>query len=458
MKLVICANRLPLTIKRTDKHKFSYSQTSGGLVTGIKSLAEKIKFTWYGNISGQIFDEIDKSVITEDAKEQFDSVPIFIDPELNDLCYDGFCNAILWPTIHSFPDNVCFTFKEYDAYKKYNRIFAEEILKDVEDGDIVWIHDYHLMLVSQIIKERKPNVKIMFFLHTAFCAPDHLRNLLCAEELLESLSKCDIVGFHTPQYATNFILSLKSYNIERIPEVRAVSIGIEPDMFREELKRDECKKFVEKYKNIFGDKKVILGVDRTDYIKGMPQRFKGIEVFLKRNEENAKNCLFLQVAIPSRQGVREYAGYVEQVNMQVEKINSTCGKINETAIKMIFGSVGFSELCALYSLADCILITSVTDGMNLVAMEYIACQDQKKGSVILSKFAGAACTLQGAILHNSNNTEKIADAIEKGLTIDQQHREINYEINKKAINDFTSMGWAAQSLKRVCENWEDLKK
>lgn len=338
--------------------------------------------------------------------------------------------------------------------EKYNEIFAEKILDFSGDDDIVWVHDYHLMRVPEIIRRKRPNMKIMFFLHTAFCEPSNLSKLLCAEEILRSLSHCDIVGVHTPEYAGNFILALKEYKIERMPQTRAISIGIEPKIFRNCLETEEAKNYIKKYSELYKGKKIILGVDRTDYIKGMPQRFKGIERFFERNKEDADKYVFLQVAIPSRLGVKEYSAYIEQINGQIEHINSTVGNISHTPVQMIFDSVSFPELCALYAVADAILITSVMDGMNLVAMEYIACQDQKKGSVILSEFTGATCTLVWSVFHNANNSEEIAIAIEKALGLTEEEKTKNHNENKRAVDSFTSIGWAAQSLKRVCPDWE----
>lgn len=226
-------------------------------------------------------------------------------------------------------------------------------------------------------------------------------------------------------------------------------------MFRDALKTKETQDFVKKYKEMYKGKKIVLGVDRTDYIKGIPQRFKSIERFLEKQKDKVEEYVFLQVAIPSRISVKEYSAYVEQINKQIEQVNSKYGSISYTPIQMIFNSVSFEELCALYSVADAILITSVMDGMNLVAMEYIACQDEKCGSVILSEFTGATCTLIGSIFHNANSTEEIADALVVGLNLSEEERKKNHEMNRNAIDKFTSMGWAAQSLDRVCPEWKE---
>ncbi|KAL6120836.1 hypothetical protein NUSPORA_02361 [Nucleospora cyclopteri] len=456
MKLIICSNRLPLTIKKQGK-SFSYKKTSGGLVTGIESLSRHIDFVWFGNISGMKLNSSEKEEIKKTTLKEYNSIPVFIDPILNKLCYNGFCNSILWPCLHSFPDDVCFTTKEYEAYKEYNQIFADKILEIAEDDDIVWAHDYHLMLLPEIIKKRNKSIKVMFFLHTAFCEPANLLPLMCAKEILTSVSYADVVGFHTPNYASNFSAALKEYKIERTPIIRAISIGIDPEMFKKELEKEECKKRIREIKKIYKDKKIVLGVDRTDYIKGMPQKFKGIERFYKRmatDSKNKHNVVFIQIAIPSRLSVKEYSAYVKEINGQIQHINGTVGDVNTTPIKMRFGSVSFTELCALYAASDAILISSIIDGMNLVAMEYVACQNDNKGTVILSEFTGAMITLQGSIIFNPNNSEEIALAIEKALEIPSEKREKNHRINITAVNKFTSVGWATESLNCISADWK----
>jgi trehalose 6-phosphate synthase len=464
MKLIVVSNRLPITVSKNDSSSFNYKKTSGGLVTGIESLSKHLDFIWLGNISGMDLSEKDKKVISTDCWDKFKSVPVFISPELNSLSYDGFCNAILWPVLHSFYDDVCFTLPEYEAYREYNRIFAESILDIAENGDIVWVHDYHLMLVPEIIKKKNPNVKVMFYLHIPFCEPHLLKPLLCAGDIVKSICQCDLISFHMPDYALNFtqaaleLLGSGNGGVKG-KNVKAIPIGIDPEMFHKCLKEPETIQKIQEIKKRYEGKKIILGVDRTDYIKGLPFKVKGFQRFLERNPELSDKVVLLQIAIPSRQCVTEYSSYVIKMNEIITQTNGSIGNISSTPIHFLYNSVSFSELCALYAVSDMMLITSIIDGFNLVALEYVACQDEKEGVVLLSKFAGAASTIQGCIEFNPANTEEIAETIEKGLKLTKEERKRRHLSNKKNIEQFTSVKWAEDNLKFIKEDWkEELKR
>lgn len=452
MKLIVVSNRLPITVS-SDENGFKYKKTSGGLVTGIESLSNHIDFVWMGNVSGIELTEENKSKITKDCWDKFTSVPVFLSPELNDLSYNGFCNGILWPAIHSFPDNVKFGEAEYEGYKEYNRIFANRILDMAEDNDIIWVHDYHLMLVPEMLRKENKTLKIMFFLHTAFAEVSNLKSLICIEDLLRGISASDVISFHLPEYSLNFRDAVRNLGIETKAAIKALPIGIDPEMFRKCLDESETKDKIKEFKTKFAGKKIILGVDRTDYIKGLPHKMKGFQSFLKRNPGKEKEVVLLQIAIPSRPDVMEYSAYVSQVNEIVTETNGSYGDITTTPIHFLFGSVPFTELCALYAVADCVLITSIIDGMNLVALEYVSCQDKNKGVVILSKFAGALTTLQGSVSHNPCNTEEIAEAIEQALSLSEDEREVRHKMNKRNIDLFTSVKWAEDNLGYVYSDW-----
>lgn len=453
MKLIVVSNRLPITVTKSSEG-FEYKKTSGGLVTGIESLSAHMDFVWMGNISGLELTEENKKQITKDCWEKFTSVPVFVAQEINSKSYDGFCNAILWPALHSFPDDVCFTYPEYDAYKEYNRVIASRILETAEDGDIVWVHDYHLMLVPEILKKANPTLRIMFFLHTAFTEPSNLKPLICKDELLRGISASDVVSFHLPDYAINFKDAIEEAGIVSSGKIKAAPIGIDPEMFRKCLEERETQDKMSQFRKRFEGKKIVLGVDRTDYIKGIPHKMKGFQRFLERNPDMRSGIVLLQIAIPSRLNVREYSSYVSRIGEIVTETNGKIGDIASTPIHFLFNSVSFSELCAIYAISDMVLITSIMDGMNLVACEYVACQDENNGVVVLSKYAGALSTLHGSIEHNPNNTEEIAEAIERALKLTKEERRTRHEKNRRNIDIFTAVRWAENNLKHVFKDWK----
>lgn len=453
MKLLVISNRLPLTIKK-GKNGFEYTRTSGGLVTGLKSINDKIRFKWLGNISGAELNEEEKDVIKRDCWEKFHSIPVFIDSELNNDCYNGFCNAILWPIIHSFKDDVAFTIKNYNAYVEYNRIFCDKVCETVEDGDIVWVHDYHLMLLPEMLKKRsKKDFKVMFFLHTPFPPAEIMETLACRREIVSGMAHSDLIAFHSFDYAINFHDTCIANHIEAKTKLDAIPIGIDPEMFRNMLKEKKTVERIKEIKQMFKGKKILLGVDRTDYIKGMPHRFKGFHRFLEKYPEFIGKVVFLQVGVPSRTNVKEYSSYTNKLNELASEVNSKIGPIEATHIYFLNRSVEFGELCALYAASDVLLVTSLIDGMNLVALEYVSCQDENKGVLLLSENAGASTTLSAALEINSWNTEEIADGIQKAIMMPMEERSERHEINKKAVDVFTSVEWAERNLDGLCDGW-----
>jgi trehalose 6-phosphate synthase len=515
MKLIIVSNRLPVSPRRTNSG-FDYKHSSGGLATGLKSINTKIKFQWFGNLSSEGMSDSDKDVIRKDCNTKFNLHPIFIDPSLNEDSYNGFCNGILWPMLHYFSDDLVVTDKYYKAYLEYNEIFCKEILKETEDGDIIWVHDYHLTLLPKMIRDIKGDkVKLMFFLHTSFPSSISFNKLYCRREILEGILASDVVSFHSYEYVANFMDCIVKNNLEGIfydvqdtktlkkedekkisinrdkkedekkisinrdkkedeninkkeqeninknhkVSINAIPIGIDPNIFIDCINTEDTQKEIEYFREKFKGKKIILGVDRSDYIKGIPHRIQGYSQFLDKYPEYRDTSVFLQIGVPSRTGVKEYKGYTDCINRLVSDTNSTIGGIEKTNIYLLNDSVDFSTLCALYYVSNVLLVTSLRDGMNLVAMEYISCNFDTKGVLILSEFTGVSSTLPGSLSINPWNTEEICESIKTALEMDEEERIRRYEINNKNVSQFTSFRWAEENLSILGSSWEeDIKK
>lgn len=453
MKLIVVSNRLPITLKRTD-NGFDYIHSAGGLVTGLQSINSRIKFKWFGNLSSKGLSDKDKDTIYNDCRTKYNFYPIFIDPELNEKTYNKFCNGILWPMLHYFCDDMVVVDKYYEAYKTYNKIFCQAILKEAEDDDIIWVHDYHLMLLPEIIREYKKNIKIMFFLHTTFPSSISFNKLGCRKELLEGMLAANLISFHSHEYVANFIECCKANGLSCNSKVDAIPIGIDPNIFTKCLKEDKTKERIEYFKDKFKNKTIILGVDRSDYIKGIPNRVAGFKRFLEKYPDYKNNTVFLQISVPSRMGVVEYKGYVNCINNLVSGTNSTIGDVDSTNIYLLNNSVDFNTLCALYYISDALLITSLRDGMNLVALEYISCSYDTQGILVLSEFTGVSSTLPGCVSVNPWNTESICEGLKEALEMSKKERERRYKINKDNVYKFTSFKWAEDNLDMLDENWE----
>lgn len=370
---------------------------------------------------------------------------------------------------HYHPGEITFEESAWQAYTEANRLFAKAIAEEVQDGDLIWVHDYHLMLLPQMLREeigsKKSNVKIGFFLHTPFPSSEIYRILPVRNQVLLGVLHCDLIGFHTYDYARHFlsscsrILGLKTTpnGVEfegKIVTVGAFPIGIDPEKFDEGMRKENVKKRIAVLEDKFKGVKLMVGVDRLDYIKGVPQKLHALEVFLTDHPEWIGKVVLVQVAVPSRQDVEEYQNLRAVVNELVGRINGKFGKckhyllctnvvltsagtVEFMPIHFMHKSVNFDELIALYAVSDVCLVSSTRDGMNLVSYEYIATQEKRNGVLVLSEFTGAAQSLNGSILVNPWNTEELAGAMQEAVTMTKEQRKINFSKLDKYVRKYT---------------------
>lgn len=359
----------------------------------------------------------------------------------------------------------------WDAYTVANRLFAKAIAAEVQDGDMVWIHDYHLMLLPAMLREELRNqaqfsnnsgtndeanpvkhVSIGFFLHTPFPSSEIYRILPVRREILLGVLSCDLIGFHTYDYVRHFLSAVtRILGLPTLPNavlyrgrtitVSAFPIGIDVDKFKEGLTQKPVKDRIAELSKKFDGVKIIVGVDRLDYIKGVPQKLHAFEVFLHEHPEWIGKVVLVQVAVPSRQDVEEYQNLRAVVNELVGRINGKFGTIEFTPIHFLHMSIDFSELISLYAISDVCLVSSTRDGMNLVSYEYIASQQNHYGTLILSEFAGAAQGLTGAIIVNPWNIEELAKSINEALTMPEAKKKRDFKRLYAYISKFTSSFW-----------------
>jgi trehalose 6-phosphate synthase len=467
-RLLLVSNRLPITIKRSDEGKYDMSMSSGGLVSGLSGLSKTTTFQWYG-WPGLEVPEDETEGLNAQLKEKYNAVPVMLDDELADRHYNGFSNEIMWPLFHYHPGEITFDESAWDAYTEANRLFAKAVAKDVQDNDMVWVHDYHLMLMPAMLREElgntKKNVKIGFFLHTPFPSSEIYRILPVRNEILLGVLHCDLIGFHTYDYARHFLsscsrilgLATTPNGVEfqgKVVTVGAFPIGIDPEKFDEGLQKPKVQERIAALEKKFQGVKLIVGVDRLDYIKGVPQKLHALEVFLTEHPEWIGKVVLVQVAVPSRQDVEEYQNLRAVVNELVGRINGKFGTIEFMPIHFMHKSVSFDELIALYAVSDVCLVSSTRDGMNLVSYEYIATQEKRHGVMILSEFTGAAQSLNGSLIVNPWNTEELADAIHDAVTMGDEQRSLNYQKLSKYVRKYTSAWWGESfvtELRRISE-------
>ncbi|KAF2835728.1 glycosyltransferase family 20 protein [Patellaria atrata CBS 101060] len=470
-RLLLISNRLPITIKRSEDGKYDFSMSSGGLVTGLSGLSKSTTFQWYG-WPGLEVPENEVPLLKRRLKEKYNAIPIMLEDELADRHYNGFSNSILWPLFHYHPGEITFDESAWRGYTEANRIFAKTVAADIQDNDLVWIHDYHLMLLPSMLREEigdtKKNVKLGFFLHTPFPSSEIYRILPVRNEILIGILHCDLIGFHTYDYARHYLsscsrilgLSTTPNGVEfqnRLITVGAFPIGIDPEKFEEGLRKPKVQERIAALERKFEGMKLIVGVDRLDYIKGVPQKLHALEIFLTEHPDWIGRVVLVQVAVPSRGDVEEYQNLRAVVNELVGRINGKFGTIEYTPIHFMHQSVAFDELIALYAVSDVCLVSSTRDGMNLVSYEYITTQKKRHGALILSEFTGAAQSLNGSLIVNPWNTEELADALHDAVTMGDEQRASNYQKLANYVTKYTSAWWGesfVQELTRVSRRAE----
>ncbi|KAI6690270.1 hypothetical protein NL676_027098 [Syzygium grande] len=458
-RLLVVANRLPVSAVRRGEDSWSLEMSGGGLVTALLGV-KGFEARWIGWAGVNVPDEIGQRALT-DALAQKKCIPVFLDEEIVHQYYNGYCNNILWPLFHYLglpqEDRLATTRSfqsQFTAYKKANQMFADVVSKHYEDGDVVWCHDYHLMFLPKCLKEYNTDMKVGWFLHTPFPSSEIHRTLPSRSELLRSVLAADLVGFHTYDYARHFVSACtRILGLEGTPEgvedqgrltrVAAFPIGIDADRFIRALDNQPVKEHIKELKERFAGRKVMLGVDRLDMIKGIPQKILAFEKFLEENSDWHDKVVLLQIAVPTRTDVPEYQKLTSQVHEIVGRINGRFGTLTAVPIHHLDRSLDFHKLCALYAVTDVALVTSVRDGMNLVSYEFVACQDAKKGVLILSEFAGAAQSLgAGAILVNPWNITEVAASIAQALNMPAEEREKRHQHNYMHVTTHTAQEWA----------------
>eukprot|EP00917_Polyrhabdina_sp_WS-2016_P014443 GHVP01031564.1.p1 GENE.GHVP01031564.1~~GHVP01031564.1.p1 ORF type:complete len:844 (-),score=153.51 GHVP01031564.1:52-2583(-) len=460
-KTIIVANRIPLTMKKVaESNTWTYTKSSGGLVAALTGLKKEMEFLWVG-WPGMWIEEEDRSIVEEDLQTKHACIPVYLTPGIVDGFYNGFSNKIMWPLCHYLNTDIDFDEDSWVSYKKANVEFAQKIIEVAEEGDSIWIHDYHLTLLPKLLRDfLKKKVTIGFFYHIPFPSSEIYRTLPVRRDTLEGILASDLIGFHTYEYAKHFLDSCtKILGLEttintvtfdgRIIEVKPFPIGIDPSSFKSRLKTDKVNNRIKELESHFLGKKIFIGVDRLDYIKGLPNKLYAFDYFLKEHPEYKNNSILIQIAVPSRTDVDEYKKLNIQCNELTGEINGRYGIVEFSPVHFLNQSIDLDELTALYAIADVCVVTSLRDGMNLVSYEFIASQEAKKGVLILSEFTGAAQALDGTILINPWNTKEVSDAYYESITISNDARIHNYEKMSKYVEKFTASYWGTHFIENL---------
>jgi trehalose 6-phosphate synthase/phosphatase len=467
-RLIIVSNRLPFQL--LEKHKqIQLKESDGGLVSALKSYFEnqqksdEFSSKWW--IGSADFPEVrwDKYRKQNNEKNDFEVEPIFIEKKIFNKFYNGFCNATLWPLFHYFPSFVEFDEETFKSYEAVNLIFADKLLTFLGPDDILWIHDYQLMLLPGMIREQRPDATIGFFLHIPFPSFEVFRMLHrpWKEKIVQGLLGADLIGFHTHEYVQHFLKTVQMVSgfdhqfrtiflHDRIVKADLFPLGIDFNKFQSSVKLPEVVSQRKAIRENFGDKKIIFSVDRLDYTKGITHRLSGFERFLEMNPEWREKVVFILVVVPSRQIISKYNERKKLIEEQIGRINGKYSSLQWQPVIYRYNHLSFTELCALYQVADVGLITPLRDGMNLVAKEYIAAQAEQ-GVLILSELAGAANEMGEAVLVNPMDKEEVSQAIITALTMPVIMQRQKMHSLQKRLQDYDVLHWMNDFLKQLDE-------
>ena len=459
-RLVVASARLPVAISPRvagSGGPWQVSASPGGLATALRAVAGRRPFLWIG-WPGAAVPEVERAAVASDIQDLGSgAVPIFLTGDEVEGWYEQLSNRVLWPLFHALPGPRRLTAGAWQRYVEVNETFAEAIAAHARPGDTVWIHDYQLALVPQLLRRRELDAAIGYFLHIPFPASETFRTLPMREEVLRGILGADFIGFHAYEYVAHFRSSiLRTLGVESEPELvalpthharmGALPIGIEPDEIAEVARRPECEAELEELRASYRGRKVVLGVDRLDYTKGLPQKLIAFEEMLEKNPDLRESVVFIQVAAPSRTGVAEYQRLRREIDELVGRVSGRFSSPSGSPLVYIHQNLPRERLIPLYRLADVALVTPLRDGMNLVCLEYIAARGGDPGSLILSEFTGAAQCLSGAVLVNPYNTSQVAAELASAL---RGPPNGGFAHMRDFVESNTSIAWAEGFLERL---------
>ena len=430
-RLIIVSNRLPITVGTADGH-LTITRSVGGLASSLRSTHERDESVWIGWPGPtEPVDHVERAELTRHLRT-LRIVPVPLARSEVHSYYDRLCNAVLWPICHDRLDQLPLRVGEWDDYERVNARFADIVAAEYRPGDLIWVHDYHLMRLPTLLRQLLPQARIGFFLHVPFPNPEIFFALPTRQWLVEGLLGADVIGFHTRRWRGHFTAALRRLlGIEMDADAtigygnRRIALGVFP-ISVDSLDLEERATTREVNSEVLSlraeSQRLLVGIDRLDYSKGIPRRLLAFERLLVEHPELRERMRLVQIAVPTRGRVRAYRRLRREVDALVGRINGRFGSPTWTPVHYMYRSIDPTTLLALYRSADVMVVTPLRDGMNLVAKEFIACRTDESGVLILSEFAGAAEELRDAVLVNPYDVDGVAAAMYRALTMDRVER------------------------------------
>lgn len=450
---IVLSHREPYQEVETKQGTVLRRKTNG-VFTTLDAVMRRKRGTWIAWREHEGDDPFVPRIIvpSPDHEQSYAVRRIPLSPDEARRFYYDFTSTALWPVLFSLLDRARFTAEAWETYQRVNHAFADAACEEAAPNALIWINDFHLMLVPKLIKERRPDVRLALFLHTTFPPPDVFGILPWREQLLDGLLHLDVAGFHIPSYAQNFADTAERFMdatvtahaaTTLIPHGPAVAVahyptglrydghevalgvypvGVDVEYFTGEAQQESTREAAAAVRRQTGAETIILAAERLDYVKGALERLECFERYLERHPERHGHVSFIQIAVPTRTGMEEFQLMRRQAEEAVGRINGRFGNLEWQPVLHMYGSLERPELVGLYVAADIAWVTPLRDGLNLVAKEYIATQIGGTGAVILSEFAGAAAELSGVILTNPYSPDDMDRALEEAMGLDEGER------------------------------------
>lgn len=448
-RLIVASNRIPFTLRRGTAGT-ERIRTTGGLVTALEPPLERYAGVWIGWPGT----EIRRGERISLQSDPYRIIPVTLTRDQVRRFYHGFSNRTLWPLFHTMPGRAVFHVRDWATYQQVNQRFARVAARHYKPGTLVWVNDYQLALMPLAVRQRVERAPIGFFLHIPFPPYDVFRLLPWAKSLLRGMLGADIVGFHVNGYVQNFLdcverlLGAKVDRRSKVVRLEGAStligafpLGIDFQYYRSLAESAPP--------SGIAPQRFVLGVDRLDYTKGIPQRILAFAQLLEHYPQYRQRITLLQIAVPSRAEVSEYQDVKREIDELVGRVNGQFATATWTPIRYLYRSVSPERLAALYRDADAALVTPLRDGLNLVAKEFVACQVADPGVLILSHMAGAAETMDEAIHVNPYNIAGTADALHRALSMPEEERRRRLDALQKREQRYNVHAWARQFLARL---------
>ena len=460
-RLVVVSNRVPPVAALGRGKKRRAHAALGGLVTAVRPAVENRDTLWFGWSGEAVEAERLSNTPKEETSRRLTVATLDLTQRESHLYYSGFSNQTLWPLLHSFPHHVNLDQEAFEVYQAVNKRFAEALYPMLRPDDILWVHDFHLFLLGHELRKLGWKQRMGFFLHVPFPPVEIFTLLPWGYEILNGLAAFDLIGVHARRYAANLLDSLNEeldgrldgeafVGPERSVRVSMHPIGIDPAAFKTWAEHDEGKEPSRLLQRISPHQQIIVGVDRLDYTKGVPERLLSFETLLDRHKELHEKVAMIQISAPSRSDLPHYIEEKARVEQIVGRVNGRFATADWIPLNYLYRAYAQDELAAIFRRADVCLVTPLRDGMNLVAKEFVASQSERDpGVVILSKFCGAAETMRQALIVNPYDLPATARAISEALNMPLAQRQEHWADLYKDVSTNTSAAWSERFIESL---------